>query len=50
MLNVLLMFWIRAFVALAGIKFVGSFFLITPLVVTVFDFEAVSTEISAWKY
>ena len=44
------MFWIRIFVGLAGIKFVGSFFLTTPLVVTVFDFEAVRTEISTWKY
>ena len=46
MLNVLLMFWIRIFVALTGIKFVGSFLLTIPLVVTVFDFEAVNTEIS----
>ena len=50
MLNVLLMFWIRIFVALAGIIFVGSFFLTSPLVVTVFDFEVVHTEVSAWKY
>ena len=50
MLNVLLMFRIRIFVALVGIRFVGSFFLISPLVVTVFDFEAVKTEISTWKY
>ena len=50
MLSVLLMFWIRIFVAIAGIKFVGSFFLNTPLVVTVFDFETVNTEISTWKY
>ena len=50
MLNVLLMFWIRVFVTPAGIKFAGSFFLITSVVVTVFDFEAVNTEISTWKY
>ena len=44
------MFLIRIFLALAGIRFVGSFFLATPLVVIMFDFEAVRTEISTWKY
>ena len=44
------MILIRIFLALAGIKFVGSFFLTTLLVVTVFDFEAVKTKISTWKY
>ena len=32
--------------ALAANKFFGSIFLATPLVVTVFDFEAIRTEIS----
>lgn len=38
------------FVGSSGIKFVVSFFLVTLLVVPVFDFDAASTEISTLKY
>ena len=38
-LNILLMFLIRVFFGSAGIKFVGSFYLATLLVVAMFDFQ-----------
>ena len=50
MLNVLLIFLIRSFFGSVSIELVGSFFLATPLVVTLFDFEVVRTEINTWKY
>ena len=44
------MFFIKISFGSAAIKLVGSFFLVTPIVVTVFDFEAVRIQISIWKY
>ena len=40
----------KEFFGSAGIKLVGSLFSATLLVVAMFNFEIVRTEISTWKY
>ena len=40
----------KEFIGSAGIKLVGSLFSATLLVVAMFNFEIVRTEISTWKY